>query len=267
MAQSAPKDKWISGDNYERYVGRWSRPVGEQFLAWLDLPQGLAWLDAGCGTGALTGLIFDRMNPIEVAGIDPSDGFLDVARRTLTDERASFAIASAEAIPHGDGRFDAVVSGLVFNFVPNKPAALSEMRRIARPGGTIAAYVWDYAGRMEMMRHFWDAAVALNPAAAALDEGVRFPECSPEALADLFEAAGLEDVATTAIDVPTVFADFDDYWTPFLSGQAPAPGYCMSLGEAERAALREHIRAALPVEPDGRIRLVGRAWAVRGRSP
>jgi hypothetical protein len=139
------------------------------------------------------------------------------------------------------------------------------MARAVRPGGTVAAYVWDYAGKMQLMRIFWDAAVALNPAAAELDEGRRFPLCSPHALTELFAASGLAAVEVCALDIATPFRDFDDYWTPFLGGQGPAPGYAMSLNEADRAALRERIRATLPQRSDGTIELIARAWAVRGR--
>jgi hypothetical protein len=138
------------------------------------------------------------------------------------------------------------------------------MRRTARPGGLIGSYVWDYAGEMQLMRHFWDAAVALDPAAVELDEGRRFHFCNPEQLTKLFERAGLQRVETEAIDVPTVFRDFDDYWRPFLSGEAPAPGYAMSLSETQRATLRDRIREDLPIEPDGSIHLIARAWAVKG---
>jgi len=155
----------------------------------------------------------------------------------------------------------------VLNFVPAQARALAEMRRAVRPGGAVAVYVWDYAGQMQLMRRFWDAAVALDPAAAELDEGRRFPVCRPEPLAALFQQVGLRDVQSGTIDVPTVFRDFDDYWSPFLGGQAPAPGYCMSLPEDRRAALREHIRAGLPIRPDGSIHLIARAWAVKARVP
>jgi hypothetical protein len=131
----------------------------------------------------------------------------------------------------------------------------------------VAAYVWDYAGRMELIRQFWDAAAALDPAAAGLDEGRRFPLCRPGPLAALFAGAGLAGVATRPIDVPTRFADFDDYWSPFLGGQGPAPGYAMSLDPQRRSALREALRARLPAAADGSIALTARAWAVKGVRP
>jgi hypothetical protein len=153
---------------------------------------------------------------------------------------------------------------LVLNFVPvpDQLKAAREMVRSARTGGTVASYVWDYAGEMQLMRHFWDAAVALDPAARDLDEGVRFSLCRPDALAALFRKAGLSAIETRAIDVPTVFLDFDDYWTPFLTAQTPA--YARSLDEARRTTLREKLRVSLPIQPDGSIHLIARAWAVRG---
>ncbi|HUS13718.1 MAG TPA: SAM-dependent methyltransferase, partial [Chloroflexia bacterium] len=143
--------------------------------------------------------------------------------------------------------------------------AVADWARVARPGATVAAYVWDYAGEMQMMRYFWDVAGALDPAAAAIEEGLRFPLCQPDPLADLFHQAPLADVTVRPIDIPTHFRDFDDYWTPFLGGQGPAPSYTMALPEDRRATLRERLRATLPTEPDGSIALIARAWAVRGR--
>lgn len=139
--------------------------------------------------------------------------------------------------------------------------------RAAAPGGTVAAYVWDYGGRMELMRHFWDVAVAVDPAAGPLDEAARFGLCRPDALGALWRDAGLVDVAGRAVDVPTRFADFDDYWAPFLGGQGAAPAYVATLDGDRRAAIREGLRQRLPVAGDGSIALVARAWAVRGRSP
>ena len=260
-------DTWAAGDSYERYVGRWSRLVARAFVAWLDRPAGLEWLDVGCGTGALSAGMLAAADPKAVIGVDPSDGFLDSARALLDDPRARFEQGDAEALPLADAAVDVAVSGLVINFVPAPARAVGELRRVVRPGGTVALYVWDYAGKMQLMRYFWDAAVALDPAAQALDEAVRFPICRPGPLSELMTAAGLAAVATTAIDVPTVFADFDDYWSPFLGGQGPAPGYCMSLPESRRTALCDRLRSALPVAADGRIALTARAFAVRGEVP
>jgi SAM-dependent methyltransferase len=260
----ARKDTWASGELYEPYVGRWSRLVAQEFLAWLAVPPGRSWLDVGCGTGALTQTILAAATPARVVGVDPSAGYIAYAREQMRDARVRFDVSDAQRLPFDTATFDAVVSGLVLNFVPNPEQAVTEMKRLARPGGVVAAYVWDYAGKMELMRFFWDAAVALNPAAANLDEGRRFPLCKPEPLRQLFAATGLRGVEVRAIDVPTHFRDFDDYWTPFLGGQAPAPGYAMSLAEEQRIALREQIRRTLPIEPDGSIRLIARAWAVRG---
>jgi hypothetical protein len=156
-----------------------------------------------------------------------------------------------------------VVAGLVLNFVPDQRAALLEMARVTGKGGTIAAYVWDYAGKMELMRFFWDAAVELDADAAKLDEGVRFPLCRPGALKTLFASTGLEEVEVKPIDIPTPFANFDDYWQPFLGGQGPAPAYAMSLDETARARLQDRIRERLPPGADGSISLTARAWAAR----
>jgi len=262
-----PTDRWAGGEAYERYVGRWSRPVARAFLAWLNLPAGLCWLDVGCGTGALVEAILASQDPAAVLGVDRSGDFVAHARARVSHARAAFETGDATALPVEDGSFDAAVSGLVLNFVPEPVRMVAEMLRALRPDGVVALYVWDYAGEMQLMRHFWDAAVALDPSAAARDEGRRFPVCRPEALAALFEEAGAGAVATQALDVPTHFRDFDDYWSPFLSDVAPAPGYAMSLGEGARAALREELRRRLPVAADGSIRLVARAWAVRGRRP
>jgi SAM-dependent methyltransferase len=237
--------------------------VAPEFLSWLKRPADLRWLDVGCGTGALCAAILEQCAPAMVAGVEPSDGFRRSAESNLGG-RATLYPGSATAIPLDDRSVEVVVSGLVLNFVSDLPAALAEMKRVTRRAGTIAAYVWDYAGRMEFLRAFWDAAVALDAAAVTADEGRRFPLCRPEPLEHAFDAAGLEGVEVRSIDVPTPFADFEDYWQPFLEGQGPAPTYAMSLGEAQRGRLRDTVRARLPIAPDGSISLVARAWAIRG---
>jgi SAM-dependent methyltransferase len=255
-------DTWERGSPYEQYVGRWSRQVAPLFLSWLNIPGGRRWLDVGCGTGALCAAIMDRCSPSSVTGVEPSEGFLKTAKENLAG-RAALHQGSATAIPLSDASVDVVVSGLVLNFVPDQRAALLEMARVTGKGGTIAAYVWDYSGKMELMRHFWDVAGKLDPDAAKMDEGVRFPLCRPEALEKLFASAALEEIAVRAIDIPTLFANFDDYWQPFLGGQGPAPAYAISLDETARARLRDRIKERLPTEANGSISLTARAWAAR----
>jgi SAM-dependent methyltransferase len=266
MTSARPSDSWNTGDPYELYVGRWSHLVANEFLAWLNLPSSLRWLEVGCGTGALTAAIWEKCRPARLIGIDPSEGFLAKARARL-ENKATFRVASALDIPVQDAEVDVVVSGLVLNFVPNIALGLAEMRRIAIPGGTIAGYVWDYAGRMELMRHFWDAAVDLDHTVRELDEGVRFPLCQPDTLENAFRDANLTAIQVVPIDVPTRFRDFDDYWTPFLGGQGPAPSYAMSMDEASRNRVRDRVRERLPSQSDGSIPLVARAWAIRSRVP
>ncbi len=259
-----PQDRWASGDAYEPYVGRWSRLVAREFLDWLGVAPGSHWLDVGCGTGALSQAILQVAAPGQVKGIDRSEGYITYAQEQVQDNRASFAIGDAQALPDETASYDVAVSGLVLNFIPRPEQAVYEMTRVVKSGGIIAAYVWDYAGKMQLMRHFWNAAVALDPNAFDLDEGRRFPLCQPKPLTELFQSVGLKNVEVRAIDISTDFKDFDDYWSPFLGGQAPAPGYAMSLSDERRAALRARIRAGLPFALDGSIPLVARAWAVCG---
>jgi len=257
--------RWFAdGEAYEHYVGRWSRPVGRMFLDWLSLPPGLFWVDVGCGTGALAGTVLDRADPLRVIGIEPSEGFLGLARTNVHDARVEFRLGDAQALPLDAEEVDVTVSGLVLNFVPDKQRAVGEMRRIVKPGGTVASYVWDYAGEMQLMRYFWTAVSELFPEGAEHDEGKQFPICKPGPLVDLFRAADLSAIETFALDAPTVFSDFDDYWSPFLKGQGPAGAYCASLSESNRERLRRHLEGVLPFNSDGTIDLIARAWAVRG---
>jgi SAM-dependent methyltransferase len=266
MADGA-KETWGGGDAYERYVGRWSRRVAREFLAWLNLGPGLAWGDVGCGTGALTQAILERFDPASIRAIDRAEGFVQTARDRVQDDRVQFDLGDAQALHWPDDACDATVSGLVLNFVANSPAMASEMVRVTRPGGTVAAYVWDYSGGMQMVRHFWDAAVQLNPHDAKLDQAERFPICQPEPLGALFREVGLQAVAVRPIEVPTVFRDFDDYWTPFLGKQGAAPTYLTGLDPTGRDQIRDALKARLPTGADGSIALTARAWAVQGKVP
>lgn len=256
-------DTWERGSPYEQYIGRWSRKIAPLFLAWLDQPAGKRWLDVGCGTGALSAAILDHCTPSSVIGVEPSDGFLKLAVHNLAG-KARLLGGNAAALPLDSAACDVVVSGLVLNFVPNLPATLSEMRRVTDRGGTVAAYVWDYSDGMEVIRCFWDAAAALDPAAAQLHEGTRFPMCKPSALKAALEDTGFTDVRTTSLELMATFSDFDDYWRPFLGGQGPAPAYAMSLAEEQRANLRSKLESTFPQAMGGAISLRARAWAVRG---
>jgi SAM-dependent methyltransferase len=257
-------DVWQTGGAYESYIGRWSRFVADEFLHWLAIPPAGRWLDVGCGTGSLTQAVLQATSPSRITGVDLSNSFIGLARRQISDDRAQFIVGNAQALPVETGGFDAVVSGLALNFFPQPAQALAEIVRASKPGGLVAVYIWDYAGKMEMLSYFWSAAVALDPSAYDLDEGRRFPICQPSPLQEFFRNSGLKDVEVRPIDIITRFRNFDDYWSPFLGGQGPAPGYTMSLSEAGRAKLRENIRAGLPFALDGSISLEARAWAARG---
>lgn len=264
---SATAGAWDDAARYEAYVGRWSRPVARRFVRELAVPTGRRWLDVGCGTGVLTGAVLELAGPAAVCGVDRSPAFLRHAAEHLPDERVSLLAGDAAALPVDDGAVDVAVSGLVLNFLPDPGAAVVAWRRAVRPGGTVAAHVWDYAEGMQMMRAFWAAVARVDPTSAALDEGARFPLCAPGPLRDLFARAGLTDVVTGAIEVPTVFADLDDYWTPFLGGTGHAPAHVATLTDDVRAAIRDELRRSLPVRADGSIALTARAWTVRGEVP
>jgi SAM-dependent methyltransferase len=264
MADTSRHDAWAAGDRYEAYMGRWSRQVAPRFVDWLGLPAGLDWLDVGCGTGALSATILARCKPGSLLAVDPSQDFVAAARAALADPRFAVQVGDAQALPVHSASVDAVVSGLVLNFVPDKAKALAEMKRVARTGATVAFHVWDYpGGGLEFVHAFWTAAAALDPAAGELSEDRRFPACTPDALTDLAASAGFARVECTAIEVPTVFRDFEDYWHPFTLGAGPAPGYCASLAPTARQRLRDRLHVSLPLQADGSIRLKARAWAVR----
>lgn len=261
------QDVFDQADAYERYVGRWSRILAPNFVRWLAVPLQGQWLDIGCGTGSLTEAIVANAFPKSVIGIDPSSSFVAHASTAVRDPRVSFRVGNAMGLEFANATFDVAASSLVLNFVPDPNVATAEMRRVVRSGGRVGACVWDYAAGMRMMRVFWDSAAELNPAAAQFDEGHRFLIARPDALRACFIGAGLQQVEVLSIDVDMTFKDFDDYWQPFLGGQAPAPAYAMSLTAEQRDELRDRIRTKLTPEPDGSIRMVSRAWAARGTVP
>ena len=257
-------EEFSDGEAYERFMGRWSRLVAPTFVAWLDASPGLRWLDVGCGTGALTSAILAGAAPALVLAVDPSPAFVAAARRDLAGRPAVVQVASADALPADDTSVDVVVSGLVLNFLPDVSAALREQVRTARPGGIVAAFVWDYAQGMQPLHLFWQAVAAVDPARADLDEAARFPICRPDALQAAWSAAGLGEVSHDAVVAHRRFASFDEVWTPFLGGQGPAGRYLAGLGTDHRARVADEFRARLPLADDGSVELTARAWAVRG---
>lgn len=264
MAQASRHDGWQAGDSYECYMGRWSRLLAPRFLDWLDAPSGLDWLEVGCGTGALSAAIVARADPASLIAIDPSAAFVAAARANVPDPRARFEVGDAQTLAQDSASKDAIVSGLVLNFVPDKAKALAEMKRVARAQGRVAFYVWDYAGGgAEFLRYFWQAAAALDPAALELTERNRFPYCTQDGLVDLARSAGLSAVECAPIETPTVFESFEAYWLPFTLGAGPAGGYCKSLDADARERLQERLVADLPRRNDGSIVLNARAWGVK----
>jgi len=258
------RDRWAAGSAYEQFMGRWSRRLGPLFVSWLRIPRGAHWMDVGCGTGAMANAICSHGAPASVVGCDTAQPFIDFAREHSQDARASFAVCGVGGLPRRRDGYESVTSLLALNFLPDPASAVQEMRSLTAPGGTVSACVWDYAGRMDFLRHFWDAATALDPAARELDEGMRFPLCHPDALTALFRDGGLGDVRCAPLEIPTAFANLDDYWRPLLGGTGPAPSYVASLDADRRELLARTLDATLPRGPDGVISLVARAWAVRG---
>lgn len=237
--------------------------AAEKFVDWLSPKSGLHWLDVGCGSGALSEAIITRRNPATVVAIDQSEGFVRTSMQRL-GSKASCKVGNALSLPLDEATIDVAVSGLVLNFIPDPEKALSEMQRVTKKGGTVAVYIWDYAGKMEFLTYFWNAAVELNPAASALHEGRRFLGSNAEQLIKTFKHVGISEIEATALEIVTHFTDFNDYWEPFLGGQGPAPSYVAKLDEAEKSRLRETLVQRLPVNGDGSILLSARAWATKG---
>lgn len=266
MTQTAQFDAWSAGQNYEHFMGRWSRQMAAKFVAWLVPPRRASWLEVGCGTGALTATVLADCNPKSILATDPSKDFIAYAHAQMNDKRVRFEVADGQQLPAPNADFDVVASALVLNFIPDKAKALAEMKRVLRPKGLLSFYVWDYpGGGMGFIDAFWKAAAAIDPAAQALDEATRFPFCTRSGLAQLCAEAGLPAPVVDALKIETAFPDFESFWRPFTLGAGPAPGYCAKLPEEERNRLKAKL--AEIVGSTGPINLVGRAWAVRTTLP
>jgi SAM-dependent methyltransferase len=264
--QSAGSDHEMFGqaEAYERFMGRWSRQLAPAFVQFVSVRDGDSVLDAGSGTGVLASVVAESNPSARVTGVDPSPAYVRYAQSHAGSERLQFVVGDVQSLGMSNAIFDKALSFLVLNFVPDAERAVREMTRVTRDGGIIAAAVWDYGWRMEMLRVFWDEAAALNAAAAVRDER-HMPLCTRGELSTLWRDAGLEAVEEQALTIPLEFSSFADYWAPFLGGQGPAGAYVASLSRGDRAALESRLRRRLlQARRDGPFTLSARAWAVRG---
>jgi SAM-dependent methyltransferase len=258
------KISFDAADDYERFMGRWSRAIGEQFLTWLDPPTGARWLDVGCGTGAFSELILRRAAPKSVTGIDPSPEQINYVRRHLPGP--TFEVGDSMAMPFGDGAFDIVASALVFHFIPDRAKAFAEMHRVLRPGGLVAGYTWkrtaaeDFAPYAPMM-------AGVKSIGGEVLTSPLVPEGSDEGMRASLAAAGFTDIATREIEVTRTFRNFDEYWDIQCIPFSPPGRTVAKLDDAQRARLRDHMRKALPTAQDGSITYAATAMAGRGRKP
>jgi SAM-dependent methyltransferase len=254
-----------SADAYDRFVGRYGAPLATALIAFARVEPGMRALDVGCGPGALTGALAERLGEASVCAADPSEPFAEACRTRLPG--VDVVVATAETLPSADTTFDATLSQLVVNFMRDPEAGVREMARVTRPGGVVAACVWDYAGEMTLLRAFWDAAREVErERAAAADEGVIMRWCAEGELAELWRDAGLQAVRFDQLVVRAGYADFEDLWSPLPTGVAPAGAFCKSLDDERRAALHDAYRSRLGAG-EGPFELTARAWAVAGTVP
>lgn len=251
-----------SGDAYDRFMGRYSRALAPGFLDFCGVAGQGSALDVGSGPGAVTTLLAERLGPAAVSAVDPSPRF--VAECRSRHPGVDVREGAAEALPFADDSFEVAVSQLVLHFTTDAPQAAREMRRTVRPGGTIGACVWDFDERMQMLRAFWDCALALD--ADAPDEARTVRYGRPGEIAELFSSVGLVDVADTTLSVSSEYADFDELWAGFELGVGPAGGYCVRLGDAHRTRLRELLFERIGA-PTGAFTLDALARAGRARVP
>ena len=249
---------------YDRHIGRYGPELAGALISAAGVRPGQRALDVGCGPGALTAALAELLEGERVTAVDPSEPFAEACAARVAGARVEVAVA--EALPFEDDSFDAVLSQLVVNFMSDAAAGVGEMRRVTRPGGTVAAAVWDYAEGMTLLRRFWDAAVALDPGAGSLDEGRSMPHSQPDELEKLWRQAGLEAVATSEIGVEAGYGGFDDLWQPLESGVGPSGAYAAGLPPERRERLRDELCRRLDVG-EGPFRLSARAWCVVGRVP
>jgi ubiquinone/menaquinone biosynthesis C-methylase UbiE len=252
---------------YERFMGRWSRLLAPEFIAFAGVKNGDRVLDVGTGTGSAASAVEVRMPASQIVGVDPSPGFIAYAQKNAKSNRAHYEVGDAQGLKFRDGSFDNTLALLVMNFIPDHNKAVAEMRRVTRPGGLVSACVWDYNAGMQSLRFFWDEAVALDPAIEPKDE--RHMKLSHQGqLAGLWKNAGLVNVHEKPLTIDQAFASFDDYWGPFTKGAGPGGAYVVSLPEGRRQQLEMRLRTrVLGDRRDGTFTLKAKAWCVRGEVP
>jgi SAM-dependent methyltransferase len=249
----------VAGDAYDRFMGRYSGQLAPRLIEFAGIEPGMRVLDVGCGPGALAERLAERVGSERVSAVDPSEPFVAACVERVPG--ADVRRANAEELPWSEGAFDAALAQLVVNFMRDAHAGVAEMRRVVRPGGTVAACTWDYGDGMQMLRAFWDAARTLDPDAPDEARTMRFR--TSQELEELWRRVGFDDVETGPLVVETTYADFDDFWEPLTLGVGPAGSYCTSLAPPPREALREELFVRLG-SPAGPFTLTARAWAVRG---
>lgn len=256
------KNTFSDGAAYEQFMGRWSSVVGAVFLDWIEPEKGACWLDIGCGTGVFTELVLNKCYPSKVVAVDPSAAQIELAGSKAIAKQAEFHVADAQNLPFSDAEFDIVASALVINFIPDRPRGIAEMRRVGRPGGMVAGYVWDFAAERN----------PTSPIRSALSEiGAKPPLASGtddsrlEALSSLFALSGFENIETRTIDVAMSFPNFDEFWRTQNASYSPTGKIISKLSETELEKLINIVRASLPVDHDGKITYSSRANAIKAR--
>lgn len=262
-----PKGVWGCAEAYDVYMGKWSIEIARCFVQSLAMSRNARWLDVGCGTGAVSTAIAALAEPSAIVAVDRSPAFVEFAKARLKHVAIEFMQSDVAALDLASESFDAAVAGLVLNFLPDPIGAVREMARTVKPGGTVAAYVWDYGGRMGILRPVLDAAIGLDPNAVRADEAACSHSWRPDTLLGAFAAVGLERCRCEPIEIEAVFPTFRDYWTPFLGGQGMVGSYLASLSDTLRTRLCQTVAVRLPTREDGSITVGVRAWAFSGLRP